>query len=159
MGGERGPPGPADHQRSRGSYQPDWHLLVGDESALPAIMAALVDLPEETVVRVVVLVESGEDEPRLEMPSGGEVTFVHRSEVGPEGGLESAVRALSWLPGRVHAFVHGEAHEASAYGRICSVSGSCSASRCRFRAIGAAAGTKRVCARGRPNSPAVKEPP
>lgn len=89
----------------------DWHLLVGDESALPAIMAALVDLPEDAVVRVVALVESGEDEPRLEMPSGGEVTFVHRSEVGPEGGLEEAVRALDWLPGRVHVFVHGEARE------------------------------------------------
>lgn len=98
-----------------GAYRPDptadWHLLVGDESALPAITAALADLPEDAVVRVVALVDSENHEPRLTVPSGGEVTFVHRSEVGPEDGLEAAVRAMDWLPGRVHAFVHGEAQE------------------------------------------------
>lgn len=98
-----------------GAYRPDptadWHLLVGDESALPAIAAALEDLPQDAAVRVVALVDSGDHEPELKLPAGGEVTFVHRSEVGPEGGLEAAVRALDWLPGRVHAFVHGEAQE------------------------------------------------
>ncbi len=115
MGRGRRPRGPADGQRSRGAYRPDptadWHLLMGDEAALPAITAALADLPEDAVVRVVALVDSAEDEPRLRLPTGGEVTFVHRSEVGPEGELEAAVRALEWLPGRVHAFVHGEAQE------------------------------------------------
>lgn len=98
-----------------GAYRPDptadWHLLVGDESALPAITAALADLPEDAVVRVVAMVDSADHEPKLEVPAGGEVTFVHRSESTPEGGLEAAVRALDWLPGRVHAFVHGEAQE------------------------------------------------
>ena len=45
-----------------GAYRPDpdadWHLLVGDESAVPAITAALAVLPEDAVVRVVVLVDS-----------------------------------------------------------------------------------------------------
>lgn len=98
-----------------GAYCPDptadWQLLAGDESALPAITAALQDLPQDAVVRVVALVDSEYHEPELALPAGGEVTFVHRSEVGQHGGLEAAVRALDWLPGRVHAFVHGEAEE------------------------------------------------
>lgn len=98
-----------------GAYRPDptadWHLLAGDESAVPAITAALNDLPEDAVARVVVLVDSEGHQPRLTLPAGGEVTFVHRSEIGNGGGLEAAVRALDWLPGRVHAFVHGEAQE------------------------------------------------
>ena len=37
--------------------------------------------------------------------------FLHRAGLAPGDGLESAVRRLDWLPGRVHAFVHGEASE------------------------------------------------
>lgn len=98
-----------------GAYRPDpaadWHLLVGDESALPAIAAALRDLPQDAVARVVALVDSEAHEPELTLPAGGEVAFVRRSEVGGHGGLERAVRELDWLPGRVQAFVHGEADE------------------------------------------------
>jgi NADPH-dependent ferric siderophore reductase len=97
-----------------GAYRPSpaaaWHLLVGDESATPAIAAALAVLPGDAVARVVVLVESEAHEPQLRLPSGGEATFVHRDSVG-DGGLEAAVRALEWLDGPVHAFVHGEAEE------------------------------------------------
>ncbi|MGW1680820.1 siderophore-interacting protein [Saccharopolyspora sp. NPDC002376] len=98
-----------------GGYRPDraadWHLLVGDETALPAITAALEDLDEDAVVRAIVLVDSVADEPKLDVPAQGEVTFLHRSELGADGVLEAAVRELDWLPGRVHAFVHGEAGE------------------------------------------------
>ncbi|MDA3629761.1 siderophore-interacting protein [Saccharopolyspora sp. WRP15-2] len=98
-----------------GGYRPDraadWHLLVGDETALPAITAALGDLDEDAVVRAIVLVDSAADEPVLDVPPRGEVTFLHRSEPGVDGVLEAAVRELDWLPGRVHAFVHGEAGE------------------------------------------------
>lgn len=98
-----------------GSYRPDpsadWHLLVGDESALPAITAALDVLPEHAIVRVVVLVDSVEHEPDLPVPAGGELTFVHRTSDGLDGGLVEAVRALGWPSGRVQAFVHGETDE------------------------------------------------
>ena len=96
-----------------GAYRPDlsadWHLLAGDESALPAIGAALEALPAEAVVQVVALVDSAEHEPRLTLPQGAEVEFVYRD--GTDGQLEAAVRAVPWRPGRVHAFVHGEAEE------------------------------------------------
>lgn len=98
-----------------GGYRPDpsadWHLLAGDETALPAITAALAELPDGATARVVVVVDSEEDEPELAVPSGVEVTFVHRAVAGVDGALETAVRALNWLPGRVQAFVHGEAEE------------------------------------------------
>ncbi len=104
-----------------GAYRPDltadWHLLAGDESAIPAITAALERLPADAVVRVVVLVEDTGHEPALPLPAGAELTVLHRATLaeGPEGpeaqSLAAAVRALEWLPGRVHAFVHGEAAE------------------------------------------------
>ena len=98
-----------------GAYRPDpdadWHLLVGDESAVPAITAALHALPADAVARVVLLVEDPAHEPRLPLPARAELTVLHRTTLGPGEGLSTAVRALEWLPGRVHAFVHGEAAE------------------------------------------------
>ncbi len=97
-----------------GGFRPDpaadWHLLVGDESALPAITAALGDLPADAVARVVVLVDSADHEIDLARPAGAELRFLHRGTAG-ERALEQAVRTLDWLPGRVQAFVHGEAQE------------------------------------------------
>src|SRR5690349_23250601 len=95
-----------------GAYRPDpdadWHLLVGDESAVPAITAALAVLPEDAVVRVVVLVESPAEEPDLPVPAKCELTFVHRSA---DGDLTAALQALDWPAGRVQVFAHGEARE------------------------------------------------
>jgi NADPH-dependent ferric siderophore reductase len=105
---------PGDELAARGpggGYAPDptadWHLLVGDESALPAITAALAALPADAVARVLVEVEGPEHEPALDPPAGAELQFVHRGTTT----LTQAVQALEWLPGRVHAFVHGEAAE------------------------------------------------
>lgn len=102
-----------------GAYRPDpdadWHLLAGDESAVPAISAALADLADlaeqaaGVPVRVVLLVDSPDHEPALTTPPDTDVRFLHRD--GTDGQLEAGVRALEWLPGRVHAFVHGEAQE------------------------------------------------
>jgi NADPH-dependent ferric siderophore reductase len=98
-----------------GAYRPDptadWHLLAGDESAVPAITAALADLPDDAVVRAVILVDGPAYEPALESRRGAEVVFVHRDGADADALLEKAVREIEWLPGRVHAFVHGEAQE------------------------------------------------
>lgn len=97
-----------------GGYRPDpaadWHLLVGDESAIPAITAALDVLDDHVETRVVVQVDSAVHEPQLPLPGRAQVTFVHRSAGSPTGLLD-AVHNLEWLNGRVHAFVHGEAAE------------------------------------------------
>jgi NADPH-dependent ferric siderophore reductase len=98
-----------------GAYRPDptadWHLLAGDESAVPAITAALEALPADAVARVIVLVDDADHEPALPLPAGAELTVLHRATLREGQGLATAVRALAWLPGRVHAFVHGEAAE------------------------------------------------
>lgn len=96
-----------------GAYAPDvsadWHLVAGDEAAVPAINSALAALPEAAVGYAVVLVDSAAHEPEVTAPGGVAVTFLHRD--GTDGQLEAAVRALPWLDGRVDAFVHGEAQE------------------------------------------------
>lgn len=98
-----------------GGYRPDpaadWHLLVGDESALPAITAALSALSDDAVVRVVALVDSPDHEIDLPLPAKGGVSFLHRGSPDDEGLLVEAVRTIEWLPGRVHVFAHGEAQE------------------------------------------------
>ncbi|WP_433274628.1 siderophore-interacting protein [Actinosynnema sp. CS-041913] len=92
-----------------GGYAPDvtadWHLMVGDESAWPAIAAALDALPAGAVAKVFAEVDGPEDE----QDTPFDVVWVHRAG-GPRGeALVAAVRALHFPPGRVHAFVHGEA--------------------------------------------------
>lgn len=95
-----------------GGYRPDptadWHLLAGDESAIPAITAALAELTSDrpdAVARVVILIDGPGHEPELPLPTGAQLIAVHRTAGGD---LVDAVRALPWLDGRVQAFVHGE---------------------------------------------------
>lgn len=96
-----------------GAYAPDpdadAHLLAGDESAVPAISAALSALPADAVGVAFVLVDSAGHEPSLDAPSGVELRFLHRD--GTDEQLSAAVRAWPWPAGRVQAFVHGEAQE------------------------------------------------
>ncbi|MFU8872894.1 siderophore-interacting protein [Micromonospora sp. SL4-19] len=96
-----------------GAYAPDpaadWHLLAGDESALPAIAAALERLPAGAPAKVFVEVEGPADELPLTSPGAVEVCWLHRAGRPVGAALVAAVRALDFPPGRVHAFVHGEA--------------------------------------------------
>ncbi|MDM4720255.1 siderophore-interacting protein [Micromonospora sp. WMMA1363] len=96
-----------------GAYAPnpdaDWHLLVGDESALPAIAVALERLPAGAPA--IVLAEIGDPTEEQHLPSPGrlDLTWLHRGDRPVGEALVAAVRALDFPPGDVHAFVHGEA--------------------------------------------------
>ncbi|MEU8568707.1 siderophore-interacting protein [Streptomyces pathocidini] len=96
-----------------GAYAPDpaadWHLLVGDESALPAIAAALERVPDGATVRAFVEVAGPEERQRLTVPVGTEVVWLHRDGAPVGAALLAAVRELEFPKGEVHAFVHGEA--------------------------------------------------
>ncbi|WP_019884967.1 siderophore-interacting protein [Streptomyces purpureus] len=96
-----------------GGYTPDphadWHLLAGDESALPAIAVALERLPEGALVHAFVEVAGPEEEQKLRTAAGITPTWLHRGARPPGEALLAAVRALDFPPGDVHAFVHGEA--------------------------------------------------
>jgi NADPH-dependent ferric siderophore reductase len=111
----RARPGDTLHLRGPGgAYAPrseaDHHLLVGDESALPAIAVALEQLPPGA--RATVFCEVDDAAAELALPSPGDVDlrWLHRGGAAPGTTdlLDRAVRAWDWPDGRVQAFVHGE---------------------------------------------------
>ncbi|MCR1781227.1 siderophore-interacting protein [Nocardioides carbamazepini] len=107
-----------------GSYHPhadaDSYLLVGDESALPAIAACAEAVPAGRPVVVVVEVEDAAGEVALTSPGDLDLRWVHRA--GRHDGLDDllaeAVAALPRPIGTVSAFVHGEAAATRAVRRI-----------------------------------------
>jgi NADPH-dependent ferric siderophore reductase len=105
-----------------GAYAPDltadWHLFAGDESALPAISVALEALPPKAIGKAFIEVAGPEDEIRLTVPEGVQMNWIYRGgradlvpedRAGDHAPLIEAVTSALWLPGQVHAFVHGEA--------------------------------------------------
>jgi len=96
-----------------GGYAPaedaDWHLLAGDESALPAIAASVERLPKGARAYVFIEVAGPEEELKLETPGDATVTWLHRGGARVGDALVQAVTELEFPPGDVHAFVHGEA--------------------------------------------------
>lgn len=119
-----------------GAYRPDpeadWHLLVGDESALPAIAAAIDLLPADAVGQVIIEVDDAEHQIEMMAPEGVTLTWLHRTAasaaattaaepaardphdeaaaIAADTPLARAVRSAPWLSGQPHVFVHGEAH-------------------------------------------------
>jgi NADPH-dependent ferric siderophore reductase len=96
-----------------GAYAPspdaDWHLLAGDESALPAIAASMERLPAGARAHVFIEVAGPEEEQKLETSGDATVTWLHRGSARVGDALVQAVTELEFPSGEVHAFVHGEA--------------------------------------------------
>ncbi|ORB50675.1 siderophore-interacting protein [Mycobacterium persicum] len=105
-----------------GAYAPDpaadWHLLAGDESALPAIAAALEALPAKAIGQAFIEVAGPDDEIELISPQSVDVHWVYRGgradlvpedRAGDHAPLIEAVTTAQWLPGQVQVFIHGEA--------------------------------------------------
>ncbi|MEV4702030.1 siderophore-interacting protein [Actinoplanes sp. NPDC049316] len=96
-----------------GGYAPDpaagWHLLAGDESALPAIAAALEALPAGARAYAFLEVADAGEEQKLETAADAEISWLHRDGRPAGEALVAAVRGLAWPDGDVQAFVHGEA--------------------------------------------------
>ncbi|KAA1425238.1 siderophore-interacting protein [Mumia zhuanghuii] len=97
-----------------GAYAPDpaapWHLLAGDEAALPAVLAALEGMPAGARVHAFVEVDGPEDEQPVVSEADVTMTWLHR-DGAPAGSttlIADAVRGLDWLPGEPQVFVHGE---------------------------------------------------
>jgi NADPH-dependent ferric siderophore reductase len=83
-----------------------WHLLAGDESALPAIASICEALPaDEPALAVVEVGDRGD-----ELPVRAELTWVHRGAAAP-GGAQLLDAALATLPlpgGAGHGYLMGE---------------------------------------------------
>jgi NADPH-dependent ferric siderophore reductase len=113
---------PAYVTNANGAYAPDpaadWHLLAGDEAAVPAIGAALESLPDNAIGQVFIEVAGPEDEVALKAPAGVDVRWIYRGGradlvpedlAGDNAPLITAVKEAPWLPGQVQVFIHGEA--------------------------------------------------
>lgn len=97
-----------------GGYRPDpdadWHLLAGDDAAIPAIAAALEAMPRDAVGVALIEVNDEADHLEIDSPEGVQVTWIHRNglEAGTTTMLADAIRDVEWREGRVQVFAHGE---------------------------------------------------
>lgn len=84
----------------------DWHLLVGDETALPAIARRLEELPANTAA--IVIAETGDPRERRELRSAArlQTSWV---QAGDSAALARAVAALRLPAGEGFAWAAGEA--------------------------------------------------
>lgn len=91
----------------------DWHLLVGDETALPAIARRLEELPAGAKTLVVLQVPDAADRPAL--TSAADVTTTW---VADGAGLLSALKAMALPRGEGYVWAAGEAAEMAELRRI-----------------------------------------
>ncbi|WP_103507372.1 siderophore-interacting protein [Streptomyces sp. SM13] len=85
----------------------DWILLIGDETALPAIGRFLDERPLDATAHVLVTVSDDSARQELALRDGDTVTWV-RAEPGDSVALETAVRALPVPAGEGYAWAAAE---------------------------------------------------
>lgn len=91
----------------------DWHLLVGDDTALPAIARRLEELPAE--VQALVVLKLPDEADRAALPGSSVLrahTVVHW--VADDAALLALLQALALPPGEGYAWCAGEASLAAA---------------------------------------------
>jgi len=92
----------------------DWYLLVGDDTALPAIARRLEELRPAAKVTVIVEVGSAADEMPLPSQASASITWLHRGDAAPGEGrlLDDAVAAFRRGEGEGFAWVACESDTA-----------------------------------------------
>jgi NADPH-dependent ferric siderophore reductase len=108
----------------RGSYvlsdEFDWYLLIGDETAIPAISRRLRELPAHSHAIVIAEVTGSEDEHRFESMARVDTTWLHRGAAEP-GTTALLARAVADIPlpsGSGYAWVAGESETARTIRRL-----------------------------------------
>lgn len=97
-----------------GAFNPDpdadWYLFLGDETAMPAIAAALEMLPADAVGQAFIEVDGPASELELTAPQGMHVQWLHRggAEPGTSRVLVEALRQYEFPTGHAQVFSHGE---------------------------------------------------
>ncbi len=93
----------------------DWHLLVGDDTALPAIARRLAELPAGARGEVLIEVDGPADHIALPSAATLSVQWVHRSGAGPDAlPLLDALRRTAMPAGVFHSWVGCESTQAKA---------------------------------------------
>ncbi len=97
--------GPRGHTYLR---EADWHLFVGDETALPAIFAMLESLAPG--VPAFAFLEVADDAERQGFGGAAQLIWLPRdgAPAGPSRRLSDAVEGFTLPPGRGHAYILGE---------------------------------------------------
>jgi NADPH-dependent ferric siderophore reductase len=119
----------------------DWHLFIGDESALPAIFAMTEALPPGRPATLVLEIPQESDEQDLAAVASTRISWLHRlgAPAGDPSALAAGAAEVELPTGRGHAYLFGEATWCPGCGRSWPGGGS-ARTRCHLRPTGAAAG-------------------
>jgi NADPH-dependent ferric siderophore reductase len=89
----------------------DWYLLVGDETAIPALARRIAELP--AAARVLAVIEVDNPAERQSFPGTADVSLTHVYRNGAPAGTTSLIldriRTMRFPTGTAYAFVAGEA--------------------------------------------------
>jgi NADPH-dependent ferric siderophore reductase len=93
----------------------DWYLLIGDETAMPAIGRRLEELSDDVHAIVLIEVDDEQDELPFVSRASIDVRYVHRrgasseTTTGTTTPLDDALHALDWPEGEGFVYIAGEA--------------------------------------------------
>ncbi|WP_370870341.1 siderophore-interacting protein [Hydrogenophaga sp.] len=93
----------------------DWHLLVGDETAIPAIARRLEELPE--TAQAITVIETGDAGDQRSFATRARLQ-THWIKTGPADALSRAVAALTLPTGEGFAWAAGEAASMAAVRQV-----------------------------------------
>ncbi|KKB78280.1 FAD-binding protein [Devosia soli] len=88
----------------------DWYLLVGDETALPAIGRRIEELPPGSDIVAVIEVAAAAEEQAFETKANLTLAYVHRNgaAAGTTSLLLDKIRTLTFPEGEAYAYIAGE---------------------------------------------------
>jgi NADPH-dependent ferric siderophore reductase len=89
----------------------DWHLFMGDEAALPAILAMAESLPGDAEATLVLEIPEADDEQDVLAAAHTRVSWLHRlgRTAGDAAALVAEAAEVELPPGNGHAYLLGEA--------------------------------------------------
>jgi NADPH-dependent ferric siderophore reductase len=89
----------------------DWHLFMGDESAMPAILAMTESLPGDSEATVVIEIPEPDDEQEFSAAARVRLSWLHRPgrPAGDPTALAAEAAEVELPPGSGHAYLLGEA--------------------------------------------------
>ena len=89
----------------------DWHVFMGDESAMPAILAMTESLPGDADATLVIEIPGPDDEQELLAPARTRLSWLHRlsADAGAPALLSAEAAEIELPPGNGHAYLFGEA--------------------------------------------------
>ncbi|KIA62284.1 siderophore-interacting protein [Nocardia vulneris] len=86
-----------------------WQLVVGDESAIPAIGSIIEGLDPGAVLRAFIEVSGPDEEQRFDTAGDVRIDWIHRGDRRPGDAVVAAVQGAQFPDGAPYAWISGEA--------------------------------------------------